>query len=267
MRLTTVKMSADDAFLINSLNFLWHTSDNSLMIDDDNETISEINAFTRVMSVESETDIAHLSSSHSKKQSKTHDCLNLHTVIESIISFLHHSISFNIALSQNQDEQTVSEDDYEAAATVIFVSIIIVTSPFSERKNQQDSSQNKENWEIMRIVDKRWTRRDCKYKMHWKNTWMSDSELRNATRLVRKFDAHVRRQREGKRSRSTRVEKNRWSMTVSKRSWHHIVLSLQMLWQSSRRIARVQNTVELVQRLCSNVLLEIHDTSLYTTKS
>ena len=115
------------------------------MIDDDNETISEIDAFTRVMSVESETDIAHLSSSHSKKQSKTHDCLNLHTVIESIISFLYHSISFNIALSQNQDEQTVSEDDYEAAATVIFLSIIIVTSSFSERKNQQDSSQNKEN--------------------------------------------------------------------------------------------------------------------------
>lgn len=267
MRLTTVKMSADDAFLINSLNFLWHTSDNSLVIDDDDKTISEIDAFTRVMSVEFKTDIAHLSSSHSKKQSKTHDCLNLHTVIESIILFLHHSISFNIALSQNRDEQTVSEDDYKAAVTVILLSIIIITSPFSERKNQQDSSQNEENWEIMRIVDKRWTRRDCEYKMHWKNTWMFDSELRNATRLVRKFDAHVRRQREGKRSRSTRVEKNRWLMTVSKRSWHYIVSSLQMSWQSSRRITRVQNTVELVQRLCSNVLLKIHDTSLYTTKS
>lgn len=267
MRLMIVKMSADDTFLINSLNSLWHTSNNSLVIDDDDEMISEIDAFMKVTSVESETDITHLLSSYSKKQSKTHDCLNLHTVIESIISFFRHSISFNIALSQNQDEQTMSEDDYEAAVTVTLLSIIVVTSSFSERKNQWDSSQNEENWKIMRIVDKRWTRRNCEYKMHWKNTWMSDSELQNATWLVRKFDAHVRRQHEDKRDKSTRVKKNRWSMTVSKRSWHHIISSLQMSWQSSRRIARIQNTVEFVQRLCNNVLLKIHDTSLYITKS
>ncbi len=45
---------------------------------------------------------------------------------------------------------------------------------------------------------------------------MSDSELRNATRLVREFDAQVRGQRGGKRGKSTRVEMNGRSMIVSK---------------------------------------------------
>jgi len=45
---------------------------------------------------------------------------------------------------------------------------------------------------------------------------MFDSELRNATRLVREFDAQVREQRENKRDKSTRIEKNKRSMIVSK---------------------------------------------------
>jgi len=45
---------------------------------------------------------------------------------------------------------------------------------------------------------------------------MFNSELRNATRLIREFDAQVRGQREGKRGRSTRIEKNERSITISK---------------------------------------------------
>jgi len=70
----------------------------------------------------------------------------------------------------------------------------------------------------VKIVDKRWTRRGCEYMVRWKNTWMSDSELRNATRLVREFDAQVRGQRESKRGRPTRAGKNGRLMAVSKRS-------------------------------------------------
>jgi len=47
---------------------------------------------------------------------------------------------------------------------------------------------------------------------------MSNSELRNATRLVREFDAQVREQREDKRGRLARVEKNRRSMAIPKRN-------------------------------------------------
>jgi len=45
---------------------------------------------------------------------------------------------------------------------------------------------------------------------------MFDSELRNATRLVREFDAQVKGQREGKRGKSTRAEKNGRLVTVPK---------------------------------------------------
>jgi len=45
---------------------------------------------------------------------------------------------------------------------------------------------------------------------------MSNSKLRNATRLVREFDAQVREQRKDKRGKSTRAKKNERSIIVSK---------------------------------------------------
>ncbi len=47
---------------------------------------------------------------------------------------------------------------------------------------------------------------------------MFDSELRNATQLMRKFDTQIKEQCKDKRNKSTRVEKNRQSIAVSKRS-------------------------------------------------
>ena len=47
---------------------------------------------------------------------------------------------------------------------------------------------------------------------------MSNSELPNAARLVREFDAQVRGQRGDKRGRLARVGKNRRSVAVPKRS-------------------------------------------------
>jgi hypothetical protein len=38
----------------------------------------------------------------------------------------------------------VREGDYEAAATVNFLSVIVATSSFFERKGQQDLAQNEE---------------------------------------------------------------------------------------------------------------------------
>lgn len=45
---------------------------------------------------------------------------------------------------------------------------------------------------------------------------MFDSELRNATQLVREFDAQIKEQREDKRDKSTRIEKNKRSIIVLK---------------------------------------------------
>jgi len=131
-------------FLINSLDSLWYTSDNSLVIENNDKTISVTGAFTRATNVESEIDIAYLSSSYPKKQSKTHSCLNSYTAIESIILFLDCPITVSIDLSQNRVEQTVRESKYEVAAIVNLSGVIVATLLFSERKSQRDLAQNKE---------------------------------------------------------------------------------------------------------------------------
>ena len=187
------------------------------MIKDDGETTGETGASMRATSVESETGTAHRSSSHPREQPKTHGCLNSHTAIEPTTSFLDCSTTPGIVLSQDRGEQTVREDDYGAAATVNPSSVIAATSPSPEQEGQRDLAQDKEEeWEIVKIVDKRWTRRGCEYMVRWKNSWMSDSELRNAARLVREFDAQVKGQRGGKRNRPARVRKNGRLVAVPK---------------------------------------------------
>jgi len=106
--------------------------------------------------------------------------------------------------------------DYGAAATVEPWSVTAATPLSPEREGQQDLTKDEEDWEIVKIIGKRWTRRGCEYKVRWKDTWMSDGELRNAARLVRKFDAQVRGQREGKRGRPARIGKIGRPMAVPK---------------------------------------------------
>ena len=131
-------------FLTNSLDSLWHTSDNSLVIENNNETISVTGAFTRATNVESEIGIAYLSSSHPKKQPKAHGCLNSYTAIESIILFLDCPTTVSIDLPQNRVEQTVREGEYKVAAIVNLSGVIVATLSFPERESQRDLAQNKE---------------------------------------------------------------------------------------------------------------------------
>ena len=177
---------------------------------------SETGASTRATSVESETGTAHLSSSHPRAQPKAHGCLNPHTGTEPTTSFLDCQTTVSIDLPQDRVEQTVRGGEYGAAATVN-PSGVTATSPFPEREGQRDLAQDEEeDWEIVKIVGKRWTRKGCQYKVRWKDTWMSDSELSNAARLVREFDAQVRGQPGGKRGRPARVGKNGRPVAVPK---------------------------------------------------
>jgi hypothetical protein len=105
------------------------------VIKNDDETIDEIDASMRITNVESKTSIAHRSSSHSRKQSKTHDCLNSYIVIALIISFLDCSNTLDIVLSQDRDERIVREGDYRAIAIVNLSNVIVVTSSFFERES------------------------------------------------------------------------------------------------------------------------------------
>jgi len=100
------------------------------MIENDDEMIIEIDSFTRITSVESKIDIAHLLSFHSMEQSKTHDYSNTYLVIELITLFLRRSITSSIVLSHDRDEQIVREGDYEAA-TIVNSSSVIVATPSS----------------------------------------------------------------------------------------------------------------------------------------
>jgi len=161
--------------------------------------------------------MAHRSSSHPREQPKTHGCLNPHTATEPTTLFLDCSTTPSIVLSQDRVEQTVRGGEYGAAATVNPSGVTVATPPSPEREGQRDLAQDEEeDWEIVKIVGKRWTRRGCEYKVRWKNTWMSDSELRNAARLVREYNAQVRGQRRGKRGRWAHVGKNGRSVAVPK---------------------------------------------------
>ncbi len=114
------------------------------MIEDDGEMTSETGPSTRATSVESKTDIAHLSSSHSMEQSKTHGYSNTHPAIEPTTSFLRRSSTSSIILPHDRGKQTVREGDYEAAVTVNSSSVIVATPPSSEWEGQRDLAQNEE---------------------------------------------------------------------------------------------------------------------------
>lgn len=45
---------------------------------------------------------------------------------------------------------------------------------------------------------------------------MFNSELRNATQLIREFDAQIKEQRENKKDKLTCIEKNEQSIIISK---------------------------------------------------
>jgi len=68
---------------------------------------------------------------------------------------------------------------------------------------------NEEEWEIVSIVDKRWTERGYGYKVCWEKTWLLESELGNAQELLRDFEAQGGAQRGRKRGRPAGANKGR----------------------------------------------------------
>lgn len=106
--------------------------------------------------MESEVGTAQLSSSHPGEQPKTHGCLNPHTATESTTSSLDCSPSPSVTLPQDRGGQTVREGDHGAAAIIDRFRVTAVTPPFPEWQGQPGLAQDeKEDWEIVRIVGKR----------------------------------------------------------------------------------------------------------------
>lgn len=49
-----------------------------------------------------------------------------------------------------------------------------------------------DEWEVKKIVDKRWVGKGYEHKVRWKESWLPRSELANAKRLLREFEARHR---------------------------------------------------------------------------
>lgn len=179
------------------------------MVKDDEEKTDETGDSTRATSMESEIDTVHLQSSHSREQSKTHGCLSPLTIAEPTASPLDRPISLNVLSSRDPVEQAIHGGDRGAAATVNPLSTAVIPLLPEQPQNQDASVPDEEEWEIVRIVDKRWTENGYEYQVCWEKTWLLESELGNAQQLLQQFEAKYQAQQGGKRGRPVCTDKDR----------------------------------------------------------
>lgn len=141
-------------------------------------------------------------------------CLSPLTITEPIASSFDRQISLNVALYRDPVEQTICEGDYRAAATVNPLRVTAAIPPLPEQSQDQGASvSDEEEWEIIRIVDKRWTENGYEYQECWEKSWLLESELGNGQQLLQQFEANHQAQRGdkrgGKRGRPARTD-NDW---------------------------------------------------------
>ena len=76
------------------------------------------------------------------------------------------------------------------------------TTPPPPRQSEAGLSLlEEEEWEVRRILGKRWVEKGSEYKVRWKDTWLPRSQLANAQRLLQEFEA--RHRGHGGRNQST----------------------------------------------------------------
>ncbi len=138
--------------------------------------------------MESKIGPAALQSFPPREQAKTHGCLNPHAT-EPTTEPIDRPTSPSTALPQHPGGRVVGEDDHRAAAAASPPNAITPPLP-QQSQGQGGSVSDKEDgkWEIVRIVTKRRRRGGDEYKVRWKSTWLPESELGNAQRLVREFE-------------------------------------------------------------------------------
>ena len=115
-------------------------------------------------------------------------------------------ISLNVLSSHGPVEQTTRGGD-RWAATVNPLSTPIIPLLPKQPQNQDALVPDEEEWEIVRIVDKRWTENGYEYQVCWEKTWLLESELGNAQQLLQQFEAKHHAQRGGKRGRPLCIDK------------------------------------------------------------
>lgn len=117
--------------------------------------------------------------------------------------------SLNVLPSRDSVEQAIHGGDRGAAATVNPLSTAVIPLLPEQPQNQDASIPNEDEWEIVRIVDKRWTENGYEYQVCWEKSWLLESELENAQQLLQQFEAKYHAQRGGKRGRPVCTDKGR----------------------------------------------------------
>jgi len=156
------------------------------VVGDDDEKPDETGGFTRATSVEPKIGPATLQSSPLREQTEAHGYLGTYTT-KFTTEPIDRPISPSAALPQYPCGRVVSEDDHRAAAVASPPSAI--TPPLPRQSEARTPALEQDEWEFRKIVGKRRVGKGYEYKVRWKDTWLPTSELGNAQRLLREFEA------------------------------------------------------------------------------
>ena len=168
--------------------------------DDDDDEPGQNDGSTRATSVESELGPAPSQDPLSREQTETHARLSSCTS-ESTSESIDRPTFPSAAITQQQCMQVVGEDDHEVAAAAQPPSAS--PPPLSQPSPASTLVPEEEEWEIKKIVGKRRAGKGYEYRVRWKDTWLPRSDLGNARRLLREFEA----QRGPKSRKATRAGK------------------------------------------------------------
>lgn len=178
-----------NAFLTSIQDFLWHTSDIFLIIEDDDGKFDEPSAFMKTI-IEPKVETAYLFNSHLSEDSKVLGCLDVSNIPEPLVEPLDRSISSDVALSQHLHGRVVGEDENVEAPVA---SSLSANTPLLPRQfGVNPLVFEEEERKIRKILGKRRAGTGYESKVRWKDTWLPKGELRKAQRLLQEFETRMK---------------------------------------------------------------------------
>ena len=156
------------------------------MIRDDDDKRGEDSDSTRATSVESKLGLATPQDPSPPGKAETHARLSTCTPQPTTEPIDRPSFP-SAALPKQPYMEVVSADDCGAAAVAHTDNVS--PSPLSQPSPAPTPALEEEDWEIRKIVGKRRVGKGYEYKVRWKDTWLARSELGNALRLLKEFEA------------------------------------------------------------------------------
>ena len=147
-----------------------------------------------------------LNTSCSTKEPKTYHCSDPNATAEPVDRLF----SPSITPFEDQERRTVHANVHNGRTSAIVGSAsATATRPFAPEQPQGQGGPAEvevQEWEVTKILDKRETRSGTEYRVRWKSTWLPRSELGNARRLLREYEAKGRAQHGPKRGRPARKD-------------------------------------------------------------